>query len=121
MPYTKNQIGAHGEKLAVDFIQAKKYNIIDRNYRCRIGEIDIIAATDEYLVFIEVKSRISTDYSLDPLLSITKRKQQKLRSLAIYYIAKNNLIKKQIRCDVITVSLSPTLDSHNIEHLVNAF
>ena len=73
----KRQIGSVYELKASDYLTKKGYQIIERNYRCRIGEIDIIAIERDCLCFIEVKYR-KNEKTGDPLEAVDKRKQQKI-------------------------------------------
>ena len=80
----KRQIGSVYELKASDYLTKKGYQIIERNYRCRIGEIDIIAIERDCLCFIEVKYR-KNEKTGDPLEAVDKRKQQKIIRTAQYY------------------------------------
>ncbi|MCX8015284.1 MAG: YraN family protein, partial [candidate division WOR-3 bacterium] len=79
-----NQLGQAGEKIAIKYLKKQGYKILAQNYRCPIGEIDIIAQDKEAIVFVEVKTRQS-DYLTKPFESVGQKKQEKLRSLAEYY------------------------------------
>ncbi len=81
----KREIGAVYEKQAVAFLQEKGYEIVETNFRCRQGEIDIIAREGEYLVFIEVKYRKDTRAG-NGLEAVDYRKQQKIIQTARYYL-----------------------------------
>ena len=81
----KRQIGSVYELKASDYLTKKGYQIIERNYRCRIGEIDIIAIERDCLCFIEVKYR-KNEKTGDPLEAVDKRKQQKIIRTAQYYL-----------------------------------
>ena len=80
--------GQCGEDAAVEFLKKKKYKIIERNYKNRIGEIDIIAKTKTDLVFIEVKTRSSDKFGT-PAEAVTYYKKQKIVNTAKYYLLKN--------------------------------
>ena len=60
----RNKLGGRGEKIAASFLRRQGYRIIEKNYRTRLGEIDIVAREDEDLVFVEVKTRRSTEFGL---------------------------------------------------------
>lgn len=114
----RKQLGNLGEDLAADHLIGKGYRILYRNFRCRLGEIDLIAQNDEFLVFVEVKTRKGEQ--VDPLISITRRKQKKLLDLARYFLAyKLKEEMKQPRFDVISVRLEAA--ESRIEHIENAF
>lgn len=111
-------LGRKGEELAVRFLRRRKYRILERNYRVRSGEVDIIARDGPTLVFIEVKTRASDGYAL-PIESVGFPKQQKLRRLAEYYLAGHDFPDCDVRFDVI--SIVGTAGSPRIEHIPNAF
>ncbi len=80
----RKKIGSIGEKLASDYLERIGYSILQLNFRCRYGEIDIIACNFEYLVFCEVKTRKGSA-PLHPSLSVNKAKVKRIRELAILY------------------------------------
>lgn len=96
------ELGIWGEREAVKFLKKHKYKIIEQNFRCHIGEVDIIAKRGEYLVFIEVKTRASARYGL-PMEAVDEVKQQKLMRLALYYQKLKNLLNVPVRFDVVQV------------------
>ena len=81
----RKKIGSIGEKLASDYLEQIGYSILERNFRCRFGEIDIIACNSEYLVFCEVKTRKGSA-PLHPSLSVTKAKGKRIREFASFYL-----------------------------------
>ncbi len=85
-------IGQTGEDLAAIYLIKNGYDILERNFRCRIGEIDIIAQKDGVLTFVEVKTRLNTITGL-PSEAVTYRKQQKIRATSKYYMMINGLLK----------------------------
>lgn len=98
-----NQVyGIKGEELAAKYLKKHGYKIIKRNYKCPVGEIDIIAKDKDILVFIEVKSRNSLAYGR-PAEAVDEFKQRKLTQLAKYYINLNNLYNVFARFDVVEV------------------
>ena len=112
------KIGTAGEDEAIAYLKAKDYKIINRNFRIRESEIDIIAKYDNYLIFIEVKKRYSTKHGL-PQEAVTIHKQKQISKAALYYIAKNNISDINLRFDVIAIL--EVNNKINIEHLENAF
>lgn len=103
-----------GEQLACEYLKNKGYKIVERNYHCPLGEIDIIAKDKDIVVFIEVKTRESTQYGL-PQESIDFRKQKKLINTAKSWIAMHSKEGKGYRFDVIAIL------REDINHIVNAF
>ena len=91
--------------MASEHLERQDYLILERNYRCRYGEIDIIACNKEYLVFCEVKTR-SEQHKLHPSLSVTQSKAKRIRELAGMYLMKNENEKRQPRFDVISIVLN---------------
>ena len=115
----RKKIGSIGEKLAADYLERIGYSILQRNFRCRYGEIDVIACNSEYLVFCEVKTRKGSA-PLHPSLSVTKVKGMRIRELASLYLMENEDETRQPRFDVISVIMNQNHEG-TIEHLENAF
>lgn len=82
----KRELGASYERKAAEYLTAEGYEILERNYRCHLGEIDIIARDGEYLCFIEVKFRRNSRLG-DPLEAVGIQKQKRIRLVARYYLA----------------------------------
>lgn len=110
--------GARGEEIAAGFLEKLNFRILQRNFRCRCGEVDIIARDGGTLVFVEVKTRRNASYGL-PQLAVTPFKQRQISKAALTYLSKNSLMKEDARFDVVSVLL---LDSSPvIDHIRNAF
>jgi putative endonuclease len=120
----KKELGAKGEAIAVSFLQNAGYRIVERNYRVRLGEIDIIAEEGGYLVFIEVKTRTDSLYG-SPFEAVTRQKQKQLSKVALEYMSKLGCHDRPARFDVVAVKLQGTSKTvpkdANIEIMVNAF
>ena len=110
--------GYEGEHLALLHLKRLGYRIICRNYRCPLGEIDIIAQHQDVLVFVEVKSRRSQTFG-SPKQAITPAKQHKLSQVAWHYLQKHDLTEAKARFDVVTVS--GTKSTPLFEVIENAF
>ncbi|MFP3870515.1 MAG: YraN family protein [Syntrophobacteria bacterium] len=110
--------GDEGEQLAVRHLKRLGYRIICRNYRCLLGEIDIIARHRGYLVFVEVKLRDSEAFG-SPKHAITPAKQHKLSQVAWHYLQMHDLTETSARFDVVTVS--GVSASPRLEVIENAF
>lgn len=110
-----------GEELAVAFLEGEKYRILERNYRCKGGEVDIVArdSKDKSLVFVEVKTRRDLSYGV-PQLAVTPFKQRQISKAALTWLAQNRQQDTDARFDVIAILLSDS-GAHKIEHIVNAF
>jgi len=95
-------LGLQGEKLALEKISSQGYRILEKNFTCKIGEIDIIAKDKDILVFIEVRTKSNGKFGL-PQETVNSKKQQKIRRVAEYYLLKNNLNGLICRFDVIGI------------------
>ena len=94
--------GAWGEDLVAEWYVKRGYDIVARNWRCRQGEIDIIAIRDLVLVICEVKTRASADFG-SPALAVDANKQQRLRRLAAHWLSENPTTRASVRFDVAAV------------------
>ncbi len=110
-------IGQYGEDIASKALKREKYKILERNFRCRQGEIDIIAEDREgVLCFVEVKARSSDAYGR-PEEVVNSHKQRRLTAAAYVYLEKNRLELRNMRFDIVSVDLS----SGETRILKNAF
>ena len=100
--YERHETGKIGEDIAVKYLENIKYKIIERNFECKQGEIDIIAKDKEWIVFVEVKTRASVLYGL-PKEAVNQNKKKHIYRSAEYYIYSRNLQNIPIRIDVIEV------------------
>lgn len=108
-------IGLKGEVEAKEYLQGAGYEILETNYKNKIGEIDIICKKDGVLVFVEVKRRESVKFGY-PREAVNYRKQQKIRNVASGYLKYKNLYEKcPVRFDVVD------LIGDNLTHIENAF
>ncbi|MFC5817333.1 YraN family protein [Nonomuraea harbinensis] len=98
----KNELGRHGEQLAADYLRAEGMTIIERNWRCRHGEIDIIAEDGPTLVVVEVKTRSGTSHGT-ALESVRPAKLARLRALAAKWLAAESRTYATVRIDVIAL------------------
>ncbi len=112
-----NKTGTDGEDMAVAFLARKGFQIIERNYRFKKSEIDIIARYDDMIVFVEVKTRHS-NFILEPEYSVTKRKQSLIISGANHFLISRD-IELEARFDIVTIVIFP--DGEDIKHLEGAF
>lgn len=115
--YERHILGNNGEKIASKYLEKNHYEIIKRNFRCKQGEIDIIAYDNknrEY-VFVEVKTRTNSEYG-KPVDSVNKMKQKHIVSATKYYIYLHNLENKYIRFDIIEIYKK---DQYIINHIKN--
>ena len=119
MKHFKQDLGKFGEDKACEYLLRKKYKIIERNFLCRQGEIDIIAISNlKELVFVEVKTRTNLRYGM-PCEAVTPYKRRNIIYSSKYYIMRNNLYELSVRYDVIEVLVYKS--SYGINHIENAF
>lgn len=114
----KDNIGKQGEKIAVSYLKKNGYRICETNFRCALGEIDIVAREKKELVFIEVKTRKSQALGY-PEQAVGLRKQKKLSQLALMYLQKNRLADVCARFDVVAITMLP--QGNEIVLIKNAF
>jgi len=117
---TKDRIrtGREGEAIAARYLENEGYRIVERNYRCVFGEMDIIARDGKTCVFVEVKSRKSERFG-DPGLAVDRRKQRKMSAVAMCYLKEKRLLGSPSRFDVVAVRFFP--QGSRVELIRNAF
>lgn len=121
MTRDRKRLGDIAEAFAATHLKSKGYKILAQNYRCRHGEIDIVALDNRTLVFVEVRAKGSMDFGL-PQESVGYRKQKKLREVARYYLATQREKGGVCRFDVVAVQYdSENQKVRKIEHIKNAF
>jgi putative endonuclease len=104
-PTARQALGRSGERLAERTLRAHGYRILARNFRCRYGEIDLVAEDGEELVFVEVKTRRGASYGT-PEEALTRRKQQHMLAAAGHYLDLHGACERPWRIDVVAVQLS---------------
>ncbi|HID52034.1 MAG TPA: YraN family protein [Anaerolineae bacterium] len=114
----RKQLGAWGEGVAATRLEAEGYRIVARNWRCRQGEIDLIARAGETLVFVEVKTRRGRSMGA-PEEALTPQKSRKLIQLAQIYLAEHDL-DVEWRIDLVAVELDTSGKLLRCEHIPNA-
>ena len=120
---TAVSIGNIGEEAAVITLKKQGYKIIERNYRTKLGEIDIIAKDGEYTVFVEVRLRKSNAFG-SPADTIDERKQQKIIKTAQLYAVKNEIYDTPMRFDAVLINSETDgekLVNEEIQIIKNAF
>ncbi len=116
-----NLTGAWGEQLAAQYLRKKGYRLIACNYRCRYGEIDLIAENRKFVAFVEVKLRKSDRFAA-AMEFVDRKKQDRLRTTAQLWLSLNP-VEKQPRFDVIEIYAPQGLETRKpeIHHLEDAF
>lgn len=119
MPINRKKLGALGERIAREHIEKLGYRIIETNFRCHEGEIDIIAQDREQLVFVEVRTRRGLNFG-SPEESITVSKRRKLIEVANAYLQSHEGLPSSWRIDVVAVELGPGGTVSRVELIQNA-
>jgi putative endonuclease len=117
--YNKD-IGAHGEDISESYLRNLGYSILHKNFRCRCGEIDLIASNKNYICFIEVKTRYDKSFGT-PAESVSYSKQHKIFKTAQMYICMKNIMNTNFRFDVIEVILNAENNNYIVNHIEDAF
>lgn len=108
------RLGKYGEITAASWLEDCGYTILETNWRCRYGEIDLIASHNENIVFIEVKTRSNTQFG-NPFESITPKKAARLRRLAVMWCQEHKPVCRDIRIDAVGIVCKNNTDVR-IEH-----
>lgn len=108
-------LGAYGEALAARHLVAAGMVLLDHNWRCELGELDLVLRDGEVLVFCEVKTRRSTRYG-SPLEAVHAQKAARMRRLAARWMATHDVHAEQVRLDLVGV-LAPARGAAEIEHV----
>jgi putative endonuclease len=111
-------LGPEGEALATAYLMGKGLTILHRNYKTPFGEADIIARQGTTIIFVEVKTRTTTAFG-EPFEAVDRRKQERLRRIALYYQKQHGGAELPIRFDVI--SIKRVGNDTSIEHITDAF
>jgi putative endonuclease len=119
MPFNRKRTGSLGERIAREHLKKSGYRIIETNFRCREGEIDIIAQEGGYLVFVEVRTKRSADFGT-PEESLTSAKREKLVELANIYLQRHQIEASLWRIDVVAVELGAGDKVSRVELFKNA-
>ena len=114
----KKELGKKGEEIALRFLKKNGYHIIEKNYVCKMGEMDIIAKEKDTLVFIEVKTRTSTTFG-PPQLAVNSSKQRQLSKVALYFLKEKGIEDVKARFDVVAILLGAK--GEEIELIRDAF
>lgn len=115
----RKETGNMGERLAADFLKNKGYRILETNYRCRSGEIDIVAGKGNCLVFVEVRTRSNLDFGT-PEESITPAKMLRMERAAEYYLQAHDGLPEEWRVDLVAIEMDRDHKVRRIGHIENA-
>jgi len=111
-------LGKEGERIAERFLKKKGYKLVERNYRCAAGEIDLILLDRRVIVFVEVKTRTGHGFGT-PLEAVEFRKQRKMIHAGQYFLSAKGLHQREARFDVVGISWPQS--EPLVEHIENAF
>lgn len=114
----RKELGKKGEEIALRFLKKRGYRIIERNYVCKMGEMDIIAKEKDTLVFVEVKARTSTTFG-PPQLAVNSSKQRQLSKVALNFLKEKQIEDMKARFDVVAILLGPK--GEEVELIRDAF
>jgi putative endonuclease len=115
----KDAVGAYGERVAVRHLDDAGYAVLDRNWRSRSGELDVVAMRGGVVVFVEVKCRRSVAFGV-PAAAVTPAKAARVRVVAAEWLAAHGLSGAAVRFDVVSV-LRPVRGAAVVEHVAAAF
>jgi putative endonuclease len=112
-----NKTGKKGEEIALAYLMAKGYEILEKNFRYGKNEVDIIARHGDEIVFVEVKTR-HDDFLVEPEMSVSRRQQRSIIKVADHYMVSRD-IDQDARFDIISIVIST--QGENIHHIDGAF
>lgn len=115
----KDAIGRYGEQVAASYLERAGFALLDRNWRCAEGEIDLVARDGDVLVFCEVKTRSGVGFG-DPAEAVVAAKTERLRRLALRWMASHGVLGRELRFDVVSVLRQPR-GAARVRHLKGAF
>lgn len=117
----RREAGQAAEDAAAAYLRSRGYTLISRNWRCRSGEIDLIMAHGQTLVFVEVRSRTAPSRYGTAVEAVTPRKCRQVRATASVYLRMHNVENRPIRFDVAAVTFGSGGEVAELRHLPNAF
>lgn len=119
-PWWRRWFGSRSERSAAAFLRQLGYCILEHNFSCDLGELDIVALDGACIVFVEVRSTEAAD-TLLPALSVDRQKQNRLTRLALYYLQRRGLLNYSARFDVLAISWPASATEPRIVHYPSAF
>lgn len=119
MKYNK-LLGAFGEDMACSYLEQRGYKLLERNFSCKAGELDIIAMEGDTIAFVEVKCRTGVDFG-NPSEAVSFYKQSRMVKAALFFMSKHKLFDYMCRFDVIEVLTEGTKENTRINLIKNAF
>ena len=120
LPWLRRWFGTRSERAAAAYLKKLGYRILQRNFRCEFGELDLIALDGDCIVFVEVRSTEGTDLTR-PALSVDIAKQRRLTKLALHFLQRKGLLGHSARFDVLAVSWPAGQAEPKMAHYPSAF
>ncbi len=120
LPWFRRWFGDRSERAALSFLKRKGYRLLAKNFRCNLGELDLVMRDGSAIVFIEVRSTEGAS-TTRPSASVDIHKQRKLTQLALFYLKRYRLLEASTRFDVISVAWPASQKEPTLEHHVSAF
>lgn len=117
----RTAVGRAGEDAGAAYLTRLGYRILERNWRCHAGEIDLIAEDAGTIVFVEVRSRTNPSRYGTAIEAITERKRRQVREVAAYYMARSRNAAASARCDAVAVTFAPDGSVAELLHVPGAF
>lgn len=114
----RQRVGQQGEEIAANYLQQQGYQILNRNYHSRFGEVDLVAEKDDVVVFVEVKARTSVSFGL-PEESVTAEKLAKIYDTALLWLQEHPEKSDDWRVDVIAIQMDKGLQPKDIQHFID--
>jgi putative endonuclease len=119
-PWWRRWFGNRSERAAERFLKSKKHRVLVRNWKCSLGELDLITRDGDTLVFVEVRSTEAGNTEL-PALSIDSAKQQRLTKLALAFMKRYGVLEVAARFDVVTLAWPRGAKQPRVDYYPNAF
>lgn len=120
MSRRRKELGRRGEQIAEGYLQTCGYKILEKNYRCPLGEIDLVAEEKGVLIFVEVRTLSSKNWGL-PQMSINFTKQKKIIKTSLYYLSEKNMWNRTCRFDIVAITLPIENGEQRVELIKGAF
>jgi putative endonuclease len=121
----RRELGALGERIAAGHLVGRGYSVLERNFRTRYGELDLVAGSERFLVFCEVKTRIGRVSPWGPLAAVGPRKRCQVRLMAKQWLRERRSTQRrhppEVRFDAIGIELDPSGRLIELEHVEDAF
>ncbi|MCP3979724.1 MAG: YraN family protein [bacterium] len=115
----RQRLGLRGEHAAALALERRGLSVLQRRYRCRLGEVDLVARDGDAIVFVEVKARRGSGYG-EPAEAVTPAKQRRLARVALRYLQQRGWLERPCRFDVVEVRESVD-GTTQVRHLIDAF